>query len=544
MSHKNYFKAFSISDNANVVSQEGYEESKVLMTGFPPDNVPTHLLNKVLRQSSTISSVIADFIATQSGDDILDDGDIAKLTTQLNKALEQKFATEIPGASLIQKGVVQLTNEVGNSDTLAVTQKLAQEIVSSLYENINGRVPNSRKVNGKVLTEDINLNAADVGTYSREEIDRQNKEASNIPVGVPIPWPLPYPPIGYLNCNGAFFNKLQYPKLAEVYPDGRLPDLRGEFIRGWDDSRGVDSGREILSWQGDAIRNITGATHAIHAQMFGAPQTPVLNGVMESSLFATSETRSANIGSSTNLTIFDIDASRTVPTANENRPRNIAFNYVVRAACSIMAEQKDSLESEVAVLGKDGLAEKAGWLTIYHVAPYSREFIFARPEYLMEGVGLPASSYTDAPEFPDYDDKAVCRSEDGKYWEIVPDYRGKTAYNTQTRLPVEVTEIGELSDTLTFKKPATHFDKWTGKEWVTDEAAIKASQIEQAEQQRDTLRQHANEVVTLLQHTVDVEMATEAEKIALMAWKKYFVLLSRVDILQAPDIEWPEQPSN
>ncbi|WP_420865151.1 tail fiber assembly protein [Photorhabdus aegyptia] len=226
------------------------------------------------------------------------------------------------------------------------------------------------------------------------------------------------------------------------------------------------------------------------------------------------------------------------------RPRNIAFNYVVRAACGIMAEQKNSLEPEVAVLGKDGLAEKPGWLTIYHVAPYSREFIFARPEYLMEGIGLPASSYIDAPELPDSDDKVVCRSEDGKYWEIVPDYRGKTAYNTQTCLPIGITEIGELSDSLTFRKPATHFDKWTGKEWVVDEVAVKANQIEQAEQQRDTLRRHANEVVTLLQHTVDVEMATEAEKIALMAWKKYFVLLSRVDILQAPDIKWPEQPSH
>ncbi len=46
MNHKNNFKAFSISDNANVVSQEKYEENQSLQTGFTPDNVPTHLLNK------------------------------------------------------------------------------------------------------------------------------------------------------------------------------------------------------------------------------------------------------------------------------------------------------------------------------------------------------------------------------------------------------------------------------------------------------------------------------------------------------------------
>ncbi|WP_118985388.1 phage tail protein [Photorhabdus sp. CRCIA-P01] len=290
MSHKNDFKAFSISNNANVISQEKYEQNQGLQTGFSPENVPIHLLNKVLRQSSTISSVVADFIATGSGNDVLDDGNVAKLTDQLNKAIEQKITTDIPSASLTQKGVVQLTNVIGNSDTLAATQKLVQEVINSLREEIN------------------------------------------IPVGSPIPWPLPHPPFGYFICNGSPFNKLQYPKLAEAYPGGRLPDLRGEFIRGWDDNRGVDGGRGLLSWQGDAIRNITGSTQAIHAQMGGAPQTPILSGVMASSRYATADTRSANSGSSTDLTYFDIDASRQVPTANENRPRNVAFNYIVRAA--------------------------------------------------------------------------------------------------------------------------------------------------------------------------------------------------------------------
>ncbi|WP_242688056.1 gp53-like domain-containing protein [Photorhabdus stackebrandtii] len=97
MSAKNDFKAFSISDNANVVSQERYEENKDLQTGFPPNNVPTHVLNKVLRQSSTISSVVANFIAEQSGDDVLDNGNVGTLTAQLDKALERKITTESDG---------------------------------------------------------------------------------------------------------------------------------------------------------------------------------------------------------------------------------------------------------------------------------------------------------------------------------------------------------------------------------------------------------------------------------------------------------------
>ncbi|RAX02685.1 MULTISPECIES: gp53-like domain-containing protein [unclassified Photorhabdus] len=100
MNPKNDFKAFSTSNNANVVSQERYEESLSLYSGFPPNDVPTHLLNKALRQSSTIASVVANFIATQSGDDVLDDGDTVKLNTQLNSALEKKFINKISDFAL------------------------------------------------------------------------------------------------------------------------------------------------------------------------------------------------------------------------------------------------------------------------------------------------------------------------------------------------------------------------------------------------------------------------------------------------------------
>ncbi|WP_096943616.1 phage tail protein, partial [Escherichia coli] len=83
-------------------------------------------------------------------------------------------------------------------------------------------------------------------------------EGSALPVGVPVPWPSPTPPTGWLKCNGAAFSAEEYPELAKAYPTNKLPDLRGEFIRGWDDGRGVDAGRQLLSSQGDAIRNIEG----------------------------------------------------------------------------------------------------------------------------------------------------------------------------------------------------------------------------------------------------------------------------------------------
>lgn len=66
-------------------------------------------------------------------------------------------------------------------------------------------------------------------------------------------------PTGWLKCNGAAVSRTTYANLfasiGTIYGAGdgsttfNLPDLRGETIRGWDDARGVDSGRAIGSWQ-------------------------------------------------------------------------------------------------------------------------------------------------------------------------------------------------------------------------------------------------------------------------------------------------------
>ncbi|EOU4263491.1 phage tail protein [Escherichia coli] len=148
-------------------------------------------------------------------------------------------------------------------------------------------------------------------------------EGSALPVGVPVPWPSATPPTGWLKCNGAPFSAEEYPELAKVYPTNELPDLRGEFIRGWDDGRGVDTGRRILSAQGDAIRNITG--------WFGAHATVVAKPPFVK--FSAPEiAENVGIGGGSTRDAVKLDLSLSVPTASENRPRSIAFNYIVRAA--------------------------------------------------------------------------------------------------------------------------------------------------------------------------------------------------------------------
>ncbi|MCH7219460.1 phage tail protein [Escherichia coli] len=156
-------------------------------------------------------------------------------------------------------------------------------------------------------------------------------EGSALPVGVPVPWPSATPPTGWLKCNGAAFSAEEYPELAKVYPTNKLPDLRGEFLRGWDDGRGIDSARSLLSSQGDAIRNITGTISVLNDGSTAGGLSS-LSGAFAGSNEVVQPITSSSGGAKTRPYSGSFDASRVVPTAPENRPRNVAFNYIVRAA--------------------------------------------------------------------------------------------------------------------------------------------------------------------------------------------------------------------
>ncbi|HAJ4609506.1 TPA: phage tail protein, partial [Escherichia coli] len=150
-----------------------------------------------------------------------------------------------------------------------------------------------------------------------------------LPVGVPVPWPSATPPTGWLKCNGAAFSAEEYPELAKAYPTNKLPDLRGEFIRGWDDERNVDAGRALLSQQSDAMQNITGsvADNSMGASASGSGAMTVSEAA-GTRFYASVTSSPAYIY----YKAIGIDSSLVARTANENRPRNIAFNYIVRAA--------------------------------------------------------------------------------------------------------------------------------------------------------------------------------------------------------------------
>ncbi|MBD9643643.1 phage tail protein [Pantoea sp. PNT02] len=141
-------------------------------------------------------------------------------------------------------------------------------------------------------------------------------------IGSPFPWPHAQLPnelfdsmagMVFLKYNGASFSETLYPKLALVYPGLKLPDMRGEFMRGWDDGRGADAGRALLSSQGHAFQQ--------HTHTYTGLQ------------------RATDSDRGSNDSLWSIDGTQGYTTsgasgnaATETRPRNVAFNFLVRAA--------------------------------------------------------------------------------------------------------------------------------------------------------------------------------------------------------------------
>ncbi|KFC09028.1 phage tail fiber protein [Trabulsiella guamensis ATCC 49490] len=150
----------------------------------------------------------------------------------------------------------------------------------------------------------------------------------HIPTGVPLPWPTETPPTGWLKCNGATFSKTLYPILGAAYPSGQLPDLRAEFIRGWDDGRNIDTDRGILSQQDGTI---------VTCSLYGSGTAATVMGVLRSNSDSPAEPfdgdamNQIDILLATTITSSVTTGLATVNDAVRARPRNVAFNYIVRA---------------------------------------------------------------------------------------------------------------------------------------------------------------------------------------------------------------------
>ncbi|KKJ35269.1 phage tail protein [Enterobacter hormaechei] len=234
--------------------------------------------------------------------------------------------TQIANTAFVKSAIAALVGSTPAAlDTL-------NELAAALGNDPNFATTMTNALAGKM---EISKNGADIADVAAFLNNLGLGAGSALPVGVPVPWPLATAPAGWLKCNGAAFTAAQYPKLAQAYPALKLPDLRGEFIRGWDDGRGVDTGRGLLSAQGGMsfdhrhwlpTTNGTGGDGAMTAVFIDG------NSAM---VYYPDGTNEYNPNPSTGTLLQTYTAKAALGSAmfgSETRPRNVAFNYIVRAA--------------------------------------------------------------------------------------------------------------------------------------------------------------------------------------------------------------------
>ncbi|MBW2771577.1 phage tail protein [Escherichia coli] len=167
-------------------------------------------------------------------------------------------------------------------------------------------------------------------------------------IGVPFFWPSAAMPdtvidswssMVFLKFNGAKFSATDYPVLAKVFPALALPDARGDFIRIWDDGRGIDVGRTLLSGQSHTIMD-----HAHNMELWtgdglaaGSVREGVNPGILatygDGGIVKTDEPGLKVPSSLRALSSRSVKRYGEISghVGTETRPRNIAFNFLVRA---------------------------------------------------------------------------------------------------------------------------------------------------------------------------------------------------------------------
>lgn len=268
-----------------------------------------------------------------------------------------------------------------------------------------------------------------VNTYTKAEVDTLLTASAGLPVGTMLPFPQGTVPPGFLEVDGSVQSAAAYPDLAAylgaAFNKGgegagyfRLPDSRGEFLRGWDHGRGVDSGRAVGSTQLDALQNITGSLD-LRRLSGGESLSGVGHGVLYNDQASSNAGTRINVGLGTTALANDslsFDASRSVRTATETRPRNLAVMWCIKAWNTPVNQGQINIGALV-----EELAALRSSTPIGAILPFPRAEVPAG--YLeLDGSVHSSAAY---PDLSAYLDTAYNKGNEPAGYFRLPDYRGE-----------------------------------------------------------------------------------------------------------------------
>ena len=173
--------------------------------------------------------------------------------------------------------------------------------------------------------------------------------AAGVPVGTILTFGASTPPSGFLECNGSAISRSTYASLFSILStthgagDGsstfNLPDLRGQFVRGWDNSAGVDASRTFGSTQTDQNKNHTHTTDSVtltggirkisEGFLAGGSATGVFTKTSDGNNSITGSSSTSPVGG----VDFDGTHTHTISSSGggtEARPTNLALMYIIK----------------------------------------------------------------------------------------------------------------------------------------------------------------------------------------------------------------------
>ncbi|EHX05134.1 phage tail protein [Escherichia coli] len=299
------------------------------------------------------------------------DDEVLELRLYVDDQMRKHIAAQDPHTQYAQKHNPTFTGEpkaptpaAGNNTTRIATTEFVQAAITALINGAPATLDTLKEIAAAINNDpkfSATINNALSGKQPLDETltHLSGKDVAGLlaylglgegapAIGVPFFWPSAAMPdtvidswssMVFLKFNGAKFSATDYPVLAKVFPALALPDARGDFIRIWDDGRGIDVGRTLLSGQSHTIMD-----HAHNMELWtgdglaaGSAREGVNPGILatygDGGIVKTDEPglrvpSSLRALSSRSVKRYG-EISGNVGT--ETRPRNIAFNFLVRA---------------------------------------------------------------------------------------------------------------------------------------------------------------------------------------------------------------------
>ena len=274
------------------------------------------------------------------------DDEVLELKLYVDDQMRNHIAAQDPHTQYAQKHNPTFTGEpkaptpaAGNNTTRIATTAFVQAAITALINGAPATLDTLKEIAAAINNDPKFSTTINNALSGKQPLDEtlthlSGKDVAGLlaylglgegapAIGVPFFWPSAAMPdtvidswsgMVFLKFNGAKFSATDYPVLAKVFPSLVLPEARGDFIRIWDDGRGADGGRELLSWQAATALSQFGGNypegsgHSIDNHDGISAHHPG---------FSRFQYTSNSVGDGVNFIAV--------------RPRNIAFNFLVRA---------------------------------------------------------------------------------------------------------------------------------------------------------------------------------------------------------------------